>query len=192
MAKRGRTLEAEFFWHVDKNLVARLKAEIQAEEQQNALGRACGLHDEELLRSLVAAQITAESLIALTLVPLVRIAWADGKMAEAEREAILMAAANSHCPEGSLGYALLKSWMDQPPAERLFEVWQDYTRALCAALPEDARQTLHAQVLQRTRRVAAAAGGMLGIHRISSKEDAVLQEVERVFQTSKPPESPSH
>ena len=179
--KRGRALEDEFFYRVDKKLGEEMRAKMAAEAQKQALASACGLLDDRLLETLVAAKITAESLVALTLVPLVRVAWVDGKMDEREREAVLAAAHENECPRGSAGHTLLQRWLNEQPPESLFETWQEYTRALCANLPDSSRDELRQQIVQNVRNVAEAAGGILGIHRISSKEEAVLKEIEAVF-----------
>jgi len=179
--KRARTLEDEFFFRVDKQLAAELKARMAAEEQKQLLARASGIQDDELLEKLMAAKITNESVVALALVPLVEVAWADGRIEKAERTAILEAA-KIHCAQGSVGYALLESWLDNAPAKSLFDAWSEYTRLLCAKLSDENRRQLREQIVGRTREVATAAGGILGIHTISSKEEAVLQRVEQVFE----------
>ena len=181
LEKRGRALEDEFFYRVDKQLAEQLRARLLTEQRKAALSRICGLTDEVILDALVAANITNESFVALTLVPLMRVAWADGRIEAAERAAIMQAAAKGHCPEGSVGYALLSSWLDEAPSDRLYEAWQAYTHVLCAQMTEDARNKLRDQVVGGAREVAESAGGILGIHKISSQEEAVLEEIEHVF-----------
>jgi hypothetical protein len=185
LEKRGRTLEDEFFHRVDQQLVDRLRAKMAAEAQKEALSEACGLTDERLLDALVAAQVTPESLAALTLVPLVRVGWADGRMEEAEREAILQAAAENNCPVGSLGHALLASWLNQSPSDSLFQAWREYIRGLCQDLSTEARQSLCDRIVGLAHNVAAAAGGILGLGAISVKERAALQEIEQTFAAGK-------
>jgi hypothetical protein len=181
LEKRGRTLEDEFFYRVDKELAERLRERLAAEERRASLAQISGLADEAILDALVEAQITGESFVALMLVPLTRVAWADGKMDAAERAAILEAAAATHCPDGSPGYELLKSWLNDPPPDRLYEAWQAYTRSLCTQLAPGVRENLRDQVVAQARKVAQAAGGILGLHKVSAAEEAVLEEIERVF-----------
>jgi hypothetical protein len=184
LEKRGRTLEDEFFHRVDQQLMEQMRAKMEAEEQRKALAAACGLADERLLDALAAAHVTPESLAALTLVPLVRVGWADGRMEAPERAAILQAAAENNCPPGSLGHSLLASWLNAPPTETLFQAWREYTRRLCEDLEHDACRNLSDRIVGRARDIATAAGGILGLGAISALEKAALQEVEQAFVTA--------
>ena len=181
LEKRGRTLEDEFFHRVDQQLIEQMREKVAREEQKKALTEACGMNDERLLDALAAADVTPQSLTALTLVPLVRVGWADGRMEARERAAILQAAAESDCPPGSLGHALLASWLNNPPADSLFQAWREYTRTLCQSLSDEARQNLSDRIVTRARDIAAAAGGILGMGSVSAQEKAALQEVEQAF-----------
>jgi hypothetical protein len=66
-------------------------------------------------------------------------------------------------------------------APHLLETWATYVRDLCAQMTPEARRTFREQLLGRTRAVAEAAGGFLGVGRVSAKEQAVLAELERAF-----------
>jgi len=57
------------------------------------LAEASGLTDIDLVDRLVGLGIRASTLAALTLVPLIEVAWADDRMEAKERDAILAAAA---------------------------------------------------------------------------------------------------
>ncbi len=179
--KRGRALEDEFFYRVDMELAEQLRQRLKRDARKSTLAKVCGWASDELLEHLVDADITAENLASLTLVPLVRVAWADRHVEQAEKEAILRAATTHKCPEDSVAYPLLESWLNAAPLASLFSTWQEYTQALCATLPEDACQALKREVMAQTREVAEAAGGFMGIKKISAAEEHVLAEIEAVF-----------
>jgi hypothetical protein len=130
--------------------------------------------------------IRAKTVMALSLVPLVCVAWADGRLDKAERTAILEAAIQNRCPAGSAGFQLLDHWLERAPDASLFNAWRDYVRALAATLPADARQTLQHDVISHARSVASAAGGILGVGRISKQEERVLAEASVAFDTTQP------
>ena len=86
---------------------------------------------------------------ALSLVPLLEVAWADERMEVRERQAILAGAQASGLQAGSASCALLEGWLDQRPAPALFTAWQAYVKALVATLDADAKEALKAELLGR-------------------------------------------
>jgi hypothetical protein len=175
--RRGQSLENEFFHRVDAQLAAELRARMEAEEQQAELAKVCGVQNAEVVAALVKAGIKPQTLAAFSLVPLVRIAWADRMMAPEEKAAILRAAAESHCEAGSAAHQLLESWLGQAPPASLFETWTHFVAEMKATCDSGHFEQLREGVLKNARAVAAAAGGFLGIHTISAKEEAALAEV---------------
>jgi hypothetical protein len=182
LEQRGRALENEFVRRVDEKLAADLRAQLQAEALRKHLAEASGLTDVRLLDALIQLKITAESLIAMMLVPLVQVAWADGKVEDAERDAILQAAADNNWLPDSVAYQLLGSWLDALPSPSLMQTWKDYTLSVVATLSPPERQTLKDKIINNVRTVAAAAGGILGIRKISTREDQILADVTSVFE----------
>lgn len=179
--QRGRALEDAFFHRVDQKLIADMKARMKHEEARQALAQACPWADEAVLDVLDSSRITAESYVSLTLVPLVRVAWADGRIERNERLALLKAAHDNQCEEGSPGYQMLSAWLDDPPGEELFEAWKQYAGAISQELGPEAKQDLKNHVVERAQKVARAAGGILGLNAVSEAEQEVLDEIEAAF-----------
>jgi hypothetical protein len=179
---RRRALEEAFFAQQDAELIRRLRTSNESGVRKQALSAASGITDDDLLDKLVAAGIESETLAALTLVPLVAVAWADGLLDEKERAALLSAASGAGMDPAGPGYQLLTQWLAKPPGPHLVETWMDYTRGTAADLGEDARQSLKVHVLGRARRVAEAAGGFLGLSsKVSAAEEAMLAKLEGAF-----------
>ncbi len=178
---RRRALENEFFRRVDERLAAELRAKMTEEEQRATLANVCGVKDPQVIDALIKSKINAETLAALTMVPLVRVAWADRQMDPKEKAAILKAADESRCPAGSPGHILLESWLNAPPSAALFDTWKEFVRELKQTAKPSHFEALHAGVVRNARDVARAAGGLLGFHAVSDKEEAVLAEIEQAF-----------
>ncbi len=186
--ERERALESEFFRRVDVKLLADLRERLSAESAQAQLAESTGIADEILLDELMAAGVTAEAIAALSLVPLVLMAWADGSVDLKERACVLQAAREQGLEEGSAAAKLLESWLDERPGEELEVAWQDYTRTTVPRLGERSREKFRTHVLDGATAVARAAGGVLGIGSISAAERRVLVWLEEALFSTTPSE----
>lgn len=179
---RRRALEESFFAKRNQALLERLREEMAATKRQESLAAASGISDEKVLTRLLALQIDADALAALTLAPLVLVAWSDGSIAEDERQAVLHSANQSGIAPDTPAHELLINWLEEPVSHELLETWTGYVRALCSKLDAGARASLKADVVGRARAVAEAAGGLLGFHQVSASEQAVLEKLEAAFE----------
>ncbi|APZ94943.1 hypothetical protein [Fuerstiella marisgermanici] len=179
--KRASTLEDEFFYRVDLELIEKLKDQQRVEAEEEALTAATGITDRGVLEELVEAQITSQSLLALTLFPAVHVAWANGFVETTERAAVLKAADQEGIAEETPSYELLRVWLKTPPSATLFKAWSDFIHAVQPTLSVSAFRKLHDAAMIRSRKVAEAAGGILGIGKVSKAEETRLKELDQVF-----------
>jgi hypothetical protein len=99
-----------------------------------------------------------------------------------EAAAVLAGAESAGIAKGSVDHELLREWLRQRPPEALLEAWNHYIAGLCENLTDDQRERLRQDLLARTRRVAQASGGFLGLTAaVSPKEEAVLARMESAF-----------
>lgn len=177
--ERERALEESFFHARNQELLAQLKKKLAADNAKQAIREICQISDDAVLDKLAATGIGGESFAAMSLVPLVLVAWADGKIDIEERRAI-MSAANS---EGihSVCLDLLEQWLSQRPEPVLKEAWIAYIGALADQLSRAELRQLESTVMGRAEKVAKAAGGVLGLNRISTSEQALLKELKAAF-----------
>ncbi len=182
LADRRRALEESFFRHRNMELLERLKREAILEARRNELARASGISDQKLLDRLIDLDMQAATVAALSLVPLVRIAWADGALNDLERDAILQASVDSGLSTDSPGYHWLVAWLQTEPEPELVRCWNDYVAALLNVVSADDREALQRGLLGRARDVALAAGGFLGLGaKISPEEQCILSELDGIF-----------
>ena len=73
-------------------LLRKLREQGAKEKKRGALRDALKLDDDEILERMLELDLEPETLIALGLVPLVEVAWADGSIQTRERDAVLRAA----------------------------------------------------------------------------------------------------
>ena len=182
LGERQRALEEEFFRRQDAVLLERRRAKETQRAARTALATASRITDEALLDRLVAMGITADTLVALSLVPLAEVAWADGRLDASEKRAILDAAQIAGLEAESPGYRLVESCLSERPPARLRELWRHYVEGLCASLPEVGRTRLKHELLRQARTVAEAAGGFRGlVSKVSAHEAALLEEIATAF-----------
>ena len=181
LKSRAKALEESFFARQNEELLEKLRERDRQEQHKKALAAVSGIENEAVLDRLIELELCSETVAAAALVPLVEVAWADGEVQDKEREAILKAASESGIEDGSTSYQLLQNWLEQMPEAVLMEVWHDYIGALCAELDEAARDNLKKELLGRAVAVAEAAGGFLGLGKISAGEERVLKQLERAF-----------
>ncbi len=179
---RGKALEEAFFRAENAKVRAELRKKRERSANKEALTEASGLQDDETLEQLTTLGIGGDTIAAMAVVPLVEIAWADGHMDDREVEAILNGAKESGIEPGTAAYALLESWMREQPSEDLMATWQSYIRAVCDEISAEQRWRLEELIIGRAQNVAAAAGGFLGIGKISGEESRVLETLRAAFQ----------
>lgn len=181
LGDRRMALEEAFFRKENLKQVEKLREELAAKKSKEELRTASGITDEEALGHLVALGVSGHTLAALSLVPLIHVAWADGKIDEREREAILMAATGKGIEPGTAGYRLLDGWLGENPDPMLFDAWRAYIKELASSLVPGQRGLLKAQILAFAQTVAESAGGFLGMKTVSAAEKAALADIESAF-----------
>jgi hypothetical protein len=179
---RGRSLEDEFFRREDKRLLAKLAEMQAAETNRQALAAASGIAAPEVLDKLMALGIRAETLAALSIVPLIEVAWADGSLDAKERQAVLDRAKEVGVAPGSTAHTLLGAWLERRPDPKLLEAWTHMVRGLRERMGPDEVGRLEAGLLDHARAVARASGGVLGMGaKVSAPEAAMLERLRAAF-----------
>jgi hypothetical protein len=175
--ERRDALENEFFHKEDQKKIEALRDSAGKDE----LRRVSGMTDDAVLDQLVSLGLSGKTVAALSLVPLIWVAWADGVIQDNERVAILNAAHGKGLEEGSPGYTLLESWLAKKPDDTLFGAWEQYIKTLARQLNDEQNRLLRTQIVNFARVVAESAGGFLGIGRVSGSEEKVLARIGHAF-----------
>lgn len=182
LGDRRAALENAFFAKKDEELRQRLRKLDEARHKKEALSAASGITDDAAVEKLAALNIDSETLAALSVIPLVAVAWADGGIDDKERASAFSRAAEMGLAKQDVSHELCERWLAEPPSPALLAAWKDYIHARSATQDDAARRALKHGVLSRARSVAEAAGGFLGIGgKVSPAEENVLKELERAF-----------
>lgn len=184
LGARRAGLEEAFFAQQDAILRRRLGEADETKARRDALSAASGIKDDAVLDRLLAQNVTAATLAAVSLVPLVMVAWADHRLDDRERRAVLLSVEQAGLGKEHPSYQLFEGWLATKPPPELLTTWKAYVSALSATLSDHARQALKSELLSRARTIAEAAGGFIGIGpKVSVAEAAILGELEQAFVT---------
>ncbi len=177
---RERGLEEEFFRKSEAQILEKMRASAKLQEIAGALAEVLKVKNPELLSRTMALEINRDTASAFLLAPLVQVAWAEGKVTEPEREAILRFARSRGIEDGSPAQAQLLAWLQARPPQVLFDTAIEVIKAGLVEFPPEEREERIAKMIQVCREVSEASGGIakaLGGSGISKEEKSVLEIV---------------
>lgn len=146
-------------------------------EERRDIADAVRTSDDELIDRIAALGFCGESAICFDLLPLLHVAWADGKVQRKERMRILDVLSVRGCAPGSAGYELMASLLEEKPGEAYM---RESMKVLRSVLKE--RQAAGATIVSMCLEVARSAGGLLGMtSAVSEAERAVIDEIARAL-----------
>ena len=179
--KRGTALEDEFFRRVDEKLAQVLREKWQHECDVASLKRESRIEDVNVIEEMLSVGIQPGMIRALTLVPAIHVAWANGFIEKQEREAVLKAAHSIGISEESTTGHLLVSWLDHKPTPVLLQAWTDYVAELYQVVDPVSYRHLHNNAVDTARNTAEAAGGFLGVYSVSVAEERAIKQIDQAF-----------
>jgi hypothetical protein len=175
-------LEESFFAKENARLLEKLRAKTDKEERREALRQVVRIQDDAFLDRLIAMGIGPETAMALRLIPLVFVAWADGEMDDREREAILNAAREQGMAAEEMARDVLKNWLEHKPDPKILTLWKDYVRNIWGRFTDDEQLRMRHNLLTAAEDVANSAGGFLGLSKISTAEREVIDDLKKVIE----------
>ncbi len=182
LRKDAARLEESFFAGDHHRLLEELRLESEESERRRRLSAVVKIKDPAFLNRLAAIGFSPETALAIVLIPLIAVAWADGKLDDREREAILEAARERGVTAERIGLQLLKDGLARQPDPKLLASWKAYVGRLWSYFTADERWAMRNNCLKSVREVAEAAGGILGLgSKISAEERRVIEEIEKLL-----------
>jgi hypothetical protein len=182
--KEHQAMHDAFFADRDQELLEYLGQQgvSQSDQRRVALEQAAGVRDPEVLTRLEQLGVGPSAMTAFTLLPLVRLAWADTKISQAEFAALLKASEEDGIVYGTPSYRLLSRWLDERPSEPMIEAWIAYAEALSKELDETSLEVMRQATIERAKRIAQASGGILGLgDKTSHDERNALLDLQRAL-----------
>lgn len=180
---REKALEDMFFQKHNEELKQKLRDKQNRDKLEAELSRIKVFANDDTLDRMIELGLTIDTWTAVSLVPLVEVAWASGAVEPQEHRAVMTAAEANGVVSGSPSHQLLTGWLENKPDPLLLETWTGYVKQLYSQIPPAEQRALRDELLGRARNVAEAAGGFLGLgNKVSPAEEAVLAELGKAFE----------
>jgi hypothetical protein len=174
----GRAKEDVYFRRKNAELIRDLKMKEAAHKERAEIKQAAGIADDHVVAELQACGYDRETVRVLHLVPLLRVAWADGEISKEEKQHILEAARLHGVEPESRAHRRLESWIEHQPGDEFFRKSLRAVRAVLHAMEPEQKHARRFGLLSLCMKVAAASGGFFGLgSKISGAERALLAEI---------------
>lgn len=137
--------------------------------------------EDKLREDLRQLGLDEESYRVLVLLPLIQVAWADGRMQSAEVQEIERVAAEFHTADNVNARAVLQRWLRTPPSDAELRMGMELLIELARRqgnLGGDLTALTLQDLLELCHRVARAAGDLFGLtDPVSREERDVLEQL---------------
>jgi hypothetical protein len=177
---RGLAEEAAYFHQQDAKLLEKLRQKARLGDVAHALADKLHADEPALLERIKKLGVRLDTGSAFILAPLLEVAWADGDVSHAERNAILHLAEQRGVVPGSADHRQLLEWFAHRPSEEIFRTALEAIRIGISVLPPAEAKQQVAAIIRACEEVAHAAGGLAGLlqlEAITQDENAVISAV---------------
>jgi hypothetical protein len=185
LGDRRRSQEEEYFQKREQELIANARRQREAADLRIRLIEQTGITDEPTLNAIESLGFTPATIVLLDLVPLVKVAWAEGRVSGQERMRLIEVARNRGVEPNSVADQQLASWLTTPPPDDFLDESLYVIGIMLQSRPSAERQTNQQLLLEWSRSIASASGGVLGFSRVSPEEEAALAEIRERLTTSR-------
>ena len=176
--ERERGLEEGYFLKREQELIEKMRQRVALERERSQLADKIGVTNDEILQALQDLGYNSETIKLLHLMPLVHIAWADGKVSDRERKVILEAARASGIAEASDAERDLERLLHERPSDEFMDAQFMAIRAIMQAVPEDSQKAMRENLTTYCTALASLSKGFFALEpRVSSAEREALARV---------------
>jgi hypothetical protein len=177
---REEAEEAVYFHQQDEKLIEKLRARAKLAEIAAALADKLHVDNPQLLQRIAELGVVRGTGAAFLLLPLVQVAWADGKVTHHERDAVLRIGQHRGLEPGGPEHAQITKWLAERPSEAHFDAALEAIRVGLTVLPPAEARERAGGILDACREVATAAGALgkvLHLHGVSAQAQGMLDQI---------------
>ncbi len=167
--------------------------EVTMENEKQILNYESITRSEEFFRAAEFETALGDYSQLVPLVPLVKTAWAEGRITKRERQLIFEAAARMGVAPGTSAHERLAEWLELHPTEDFYLESLERLRTEWEKLPEDERVLRRLDVLSDCVNIAEASGGtsryQAGGLRVCDEEIMAVTSIAQKLNSSPAPAS---
>jgi uncharacterized tellurite resistance protein B-like protein len=170
--------EEIYFAQVDQEKRRKLREKLERNavelEQKRKIAESMNTDDLSVAERVKALGFDGDSARVFDLLPLIHVAWADGKIQRGERAAILGILEKRGIEPDTEAYRTVESLLEERPAESYMRQSLAVLRDLTGGTGERSQE-----IVDMCIEIAASAGGILGLlgKRIGDEEKALIEEI---------------
>ena len=173
----SRAAENDYFYKKDRELIEKMRKAAADDKARSELAARIRINEPGLIKDLQELGFTPETVKVLPLMPIVKLAWAEGGVSPAERKLLVSLARDRGIAEGSPADQLLSDWMARAPAPEIFSNAMRLIRAMLANAAPGTDMISADDILRYCELIAEASGGIFGIGKVSADERATLTQI---------------
>lgn len=167
--EKRKAQEEDYFRKQDQQAAQRLKFKKALES--------AGVTDEELKKTLLEAGYDDDSARALYLVPVIDVAWADGRLDPEEIATFKKILKTRGIEESSKAFQLATVWLEKGVDNPQYQTAKKLFDPFLVQLKKGGK-TDNTWILEAADLVASATGGLFGFgNKTSSEEDSLLKDL---------------
>ena len=179
--ERAHILEEKFFAAQEAKVVNQLRADLLHSDDLKVLAAVAHITDRDALEELDSIGINPSTFVAVKLIPMVAVAWADDDLEDEEINAIQSAAAAAGITKETPAGQLLHQWLRDPLGDDVIDAWALFVSAYCRSIDAAKIADLEKETIDGAIKIAEAAGGFLGIGAVSRIEEQMISRLRNAF-----------
>lgn len=173
------TSKEEEKWFQERN--AQLRRELRQDMDKSArearerrkMSQTLGTADEELVERLRSLNFDSDTARALDVLPLIYVAWSDGKIQHRERATILKILADRGVKEDDQAFILVEALLEERPSDEFLDEVLEVLSLIAKERPEIVNNLAEFSVA-----IASASGGIFGFgSKISAEERDIINSI---------------
>ncbi len=140
--------------------------------QREAIGEKLHTTDEALVEAVRALGFDGDTVRVFDLLPLIHVAWADGRIQRGERAGILAILEQRGIKPESEAWVLVESLLEERPSAEFLDQTLDLLKQALGEQGDNA-----GSIVELCFQVADAAGGVLGFASVSGEEKELIRKI---------------
>ncbi|MBF0206746.1 MAG: TerB family tellurite resistance protein [Oligoflexia bacterium] len=180
------SLEDAFFLKEDQILIDKMKQMEKMKKTKEEYTKVSGITNDTVLQKFIELDLEVNLVASMALVPLIEVAWADGKITTEERVVILSCIEKLGVDNKGIELSLIERWLTHRPEPKLLDAWFSYVHGVNERMSPEERKVFEEVLMHDVTRVANASVGKWSFNfglgkKFSKREKRVIEKLRSAF-----------